>query len=248
MPGAGQPWLETIDEAGAGADVDVIAEEVAAHLRTAVAVVVRGFAEAHDHQRLEAVGWALGRPSTNDVASPQSPFVHRVEPTRRPKLDGRGQPILSTTTQTFPCHSDDFLYRDASDLVLLQCVRPAACGGGRTLLAPAKQILRQLPDETLRLMRAPVWPIERGHDALLRGTGDDIHLRYSAPKLDEGVLPDALMAARRQIEGAIAEATTALTLAAGDLIVVDNARSLHGRTSMQPRSGRLFFRMRVFTT
>lgn len=254
--GATSSWVEITNTAGGAGDdpvvgadgeIGAVAEAIADHLRTAVAVVVRGLGVGDDHRRLEAVGRLLGTPSTNDVASPRSPVVHKVEPTRRPKIDGRGQPILSTTSQTFPCHSDDFLYRNPADLVLLQCVRAAACGGGRTLLAPAAEIVRLLPDATLDLMRAPVWPTEDGHDALLRGSGDDARLRYSVTKLNEGALPQPLVAARTEIEAAVAEATRALRLDPGDLIVIDNARTLHGRTSMRPRSGRLFYRMRVFT-
>ncbi|MBJ7470017.1 MAG: TauD/TfdA family dioxygenase [Solirubrobacteraceae bacterium] len=229
-----------------GLDDDQLAADVVAQLDLIGAVLVRQFALSGDHRRLEALGRRLGTPSTNDVPNPQSPVVHRVEPMQVPERDRRGNPVLSTTTHTFPCHSDEFFSVTPADVIFLQCVRPASCGGGRTLIAPAREVTRRLSARTLEQLRAQVWPSEAGPSALLAGDAGDPRLRYNAGVLSRVKLSPELRATRDELHRAVERATAEIALGAGDLLIVDNTRVLHGRTSMKPGSRRLFLRMRAY--
>lgn len=233
------------DSAAGDAGDTLLAPQVLRELETSVAVLVEGFAPDGGHARLEALGRAIGAPSTHDVTNPESPFVHRVEPLSAPERDARGRLILSTTPRTFPCHSDEFFSSDPADLIFLQCVRPASCGGGRTLIAPARTITTQLSVRTLELMRAHRWPAPDEPAALLFGDAHDPCLRYHSAVLARAQMPWRQRIARRQLRAAVGRSTFELTLGAGDLLIVDNLRALHGRTSMQDDSGRLLLRMRV---
>jgi len=179
--------------------------------------------------------------------------VHLVAPSARPVLDTTGKAMLSSTATDFPLHTDECFASEPSRYVLLHCWREDARGGGDSLLANSEAIAARLEPWALdlchranfiwRTCRAPIftrqpgtgWPIVRFNMREIAGDdlGEDADPRSR-------VLPELMLAAANA-------AAEQVLLEAGDCLVIDNHRTLHGRIAFDHESKRLLKRVWVKT-
>lgn len=136
-----------------------------------------------------------------------------------------------------------------SDYVALLCLRQDHERIAGTTLSSVDDMLPALPPEIIEVLRAPRFKTKV--DASFR-LSDDIagdiwiedvrvldgprgrpHLRVDFAET-VGTDPGAC-AALRALQGAAVRAASTVRLAAGDLLVVDNHRAVHGRTPFLPR-------------
>ncbi|TKK81046.1 hypothetical protein FDA94_34200 [Herbidospora galbida] len=206
-------------------------------------VVVRGGWDVPTHAQALRFAARFGRPSARDGGHP----VWEVRP--RPlggTFSQRGGPV--------PLHTDAQYHPDPEDLVCLFAVRPAA-DGGHSLLLPASRALAALrarPDgaRAEAALRRPQWSWitpavftgGRGAPPLPVLAGDTVRWRP-----DNLVPAEEGRAAAETFTDALARADPEeVRLTPGDVLLVDNRRTLHGRTAFgDPR--RLMLRVRLWS-
>jgi gamma-butyrobetaine dioxygenase len=221
--------------------------------------VVRGVALDGNNRALRTLAAKLGTTSAGGVSiAPNQPNVEadgisRVEAMDLPRRDPAGREILSTTAGVFPLHTDDTFVARPARYVLMHCWKADAAGGGVSQLAHVSDILSRLAAQSSAALReaafaspfgpAPVlWddaasatPCIRFNHRDFASFGERYGPALSADQVR--VLDEVLVAARA--------CAVEVRLAAGDCLVVDNHRMLHGRTAFDPGSGRLLKRLRV---
>jgi hypothetical protein len=199
-----------------------------------------------------AIAAALGVPSDRDGGVPVWPVA--------PAPLGGGTTFSSRAGRA-GLHTDAQYHRVPEDLVCMFVVRAAASGGLTRVLAAADAVaaIGRQPggSRLLGLLARPDWrwrvpaeftadrarpqdsppaPVLAG-DGALRWRGDNLAAR----------LPAALRAVAPLVDTVLDRAPEVVTLdlRAGDLIVVDNRRVLHGRTWFDD-SRRLLLRVRLW--
>ncbi|WP_371580454.1 TauD/TfdA family dioxygenase [Streptomyces sp. NBC_01314] len=140
-------------------------------------------------------------------------------------------------------HTENAFHPYLPDFVLLLCVRadPADAAGLR--VASIRRAMPLLDDRTVATLREPRFrtspPSSFGELAevqvgpVLRGAIDDPDLcvDFAVTRAVDSEAADAL----RRLDQALREVTHEIRLQAGDLAVVDNRVSVHGRTAYHPR-------------
>ncbi|WP_051760125.1 TauD/TfdA family dioxygenase [Herbidospora cretacea] len=206
-------------------------------------VVVRGAWDVPTHAQALRFAARFGRPSARDGGR----AVWEVRP--RP-LGG----TFSQRSGPVPLHTDAQYHPDPEDLVCLFAVRPAA-DGGHSLLLPAGRALAALrarPDgaRAETALRRPQWSWTT--PAVFAGgraappvpvfSGDTVRWRP-----DNLVASEEGRAAAAAFAAALAGAGPAgVRLTPGDVLLIDNRRTLHGRTAFgDPR--RLMLRVRLWS-
>jgi hypothetical protein len=177
--------------------------------------------------------------------------VHLVKAMPRAVLDATGKAMLSNTATDFPLHTDECFARVPSQYVLLHCWNEDAGGNGDSLLASSEAVAARLEPWALdlchrahfvwRSCRAPIfsrqpgldWPLVRFN--LREIAGDDLD---ETADLRARALPEVFLAAANA-------AADHVLLEAGDCLVIDNRRILHGRVAFDPASKRLLKRVWV---
>lgn len=173
----------------------------------------------------------------------------------------QGQSTFSGRSGPAGFHTDAQYRANPEDYVCLFAVRPAADGGGSTLLLPfhaALEAIRERRDGGMLLaaMQRPGWrwrvPAESADGphcafpaSVLDGCG---RIRWRADNLD--ALPTGAPAgAAGRIDEAFdaADGRVRLHLKGGDLLVLDNHRVLHAPTDFRDRR-RLLLRVRLWET
>jgi hypothetical protein len=235
----------------------------AAHWREQLAVaghaVVRGVALDGENRALRALAVTLGATSASGSApTPNQPNVEangisRVEAMDLPRRDPAGREILSTTAGVFPLHTDDTFVVRPARYVLMHCWKADAAGGGVSQLAHVRDLLPRLSAQSKAALRAAVFASPFGPSPVLwedasSGTPCIRFNHRDLASFGERYGP-ALTADQTRVLDEVLVAARAsaidIRLAAGDCLVVDNHRVLHGRTAFDPGSGRLLKRLRV---
>lgn len=221
--------------------------------------VVRGVALDGDNRALRALAATLGATSGSGAGTAQNQpnveaeGISRVEAMDLPRRDPAGREILSTTAGIFPPHTDDTFVARPARYVLMHCWKADAAGGGVSQLAHVSDILPLLAPRSRAHLReavfaspfgpAPVlWDDTASATPCIRFNHRDFASfgeRYGPVLAADQVrvLDEVLKAARA--------CAIEVRLAAGDCLVVDNHRMLHGRTAFDAGSGRLLKRLRV---
>lgn len=214
------------------------ADDVAAHLRRAGAVVVSGVDVEDDERLLEVAGLA-GVPSSVGNAGH---LIFDVTP--RP--DGTD---LSSTGARFPLHTDSTFLPRPHAAVALGCAR-AARTGGRSFVVRVADVCERLDDATLAALAEPAYPfimrdgeqparvelqavLEPGHPAgpAARYRGDVVEMAARASGVElEDRHRRALQAVATVLEDEALRST--FTLGAGDVLLLDNRHALHGRSAI----------------
>jgi alpha-ketoglutarate-dependent taurine dioxygenase len=192
----------------------------------------------------------LGRVSETAVtaAGGGRSLVHDVAALPEPLLNPHGQVVLSTTTDPFDLHTDDYFLPEPSDVVILLCVRQAGVGG-ESLIAPLDEVLGRLDATTRALLHEPVFPTPFGPVAILTEVGGSARVRYNRSTIRllaaNGVAVPAPHAdALDAFDGAARASSRTFRLSAGQCLVADNGRLLHGRRAFEGH--RLLRRMKVY--
>lgn len=174
----------------------------------------------------------------------------------RPELGGRVVqdivPVRETASQQVSTSSDcDLMFHTETAFhpyrpryLVLSCLRGDSAA--QTTLASIHHLLEFLDDRTVAIMREPRFRIAVDASFLggrtnrlgpprpmLSGTTDEPTFVFDAD-LMVGVDTDADEVVRR-VRDLIGEVHTGVVLAAGDVLVVDNDRAVHGRSRFSPR-------------
>lgn len=216
--------------------------------------VVRGVPCDAGNASLLAMARSLGevKGGAGDDPTHEGAAVHAVASYPQAIRDVGGKVMLSTTSTVFELHTDEAYRPDPCRYVFLHCWRPDPNGGGVSLLAASEIVFAGLEPWAAALsfrakfqwrrFAAPIFMDEPGRPwprvrfNMREIAGDEIGEADAAA--GARLLPDVFAAA------ASAAAVT-LQLAAGDCLVLDNRRILHGRTGFAPGSGRLLKRVWV---
>lgn len=144
-------------------------------------------------------------------------------------------------------HTERCFHPHLPSHVMLLCLRPDPGHRGLTEVASARRILRLLPAGHVPTLFQPVFrtgidysfgntATEKANGpvlAVLQGDPGDPRLRYDLD-LMAGLTPRA-RSALAAIKRAAMRARRRIPLAAGDLLVIDNDRAVHGRAAFTPR-------------
>lgn len=159
----------------------------------------------------------------------------------------------SRTTAGFELHTDSSLDAIPHRYVALAVVRPDPRGGW-TLLARLTDALERLDEgtiETLATVPAPfAWETSSAegsrvtHQPIFALEGETLHVRWRADLVRKGStltrVPEPLRKAIGAAETAFAEVVApAFPLKAGQVLILDNTRVLHGRTPVLGRQREL---------
>ncbi|WP_221354524.1 TauD/TfdA family dioxygenase [Streptomyces beigongshangae] len=236
-------------------------DEAVTALRTSLAVVVENFPP--DATALAVAATALGRVDPSCNGPVPDTLVHDV-------VDSEARPYRDPD----PFHTDSPLQAEPHAYLGLLCVRPSPAGDGRTVLVSAADVAAEIADDgRLRALQAPRYPFavprepgepgEPGGDGssvtthpILTVSGEDVTVRYCPVRVTAGVRSaghaldaehvDALGAFERALEAP--RLPTVFLLRAGELLLLDNRRLLHGRTDVGPSGvGRHLMRVKVRT-
>jgi len=187
--------------------------------------------QADDLGRLETVLTTLAEPL----------HVYRRHPFWKPLVADPDRPAgRSGGTGLNSLHIDCVNTTHPPDLVCIYCVRPDPLGGGRTIVAPLDQVESQLTAQTLRVLQRPVFRDGTVHD--LDHVGADANpfpvlaargwrWRYTGRLLESGSIAanSAEHAALLEFDRVMMSRAIGFTLDAGEALVVDQRRVLHGR-------------------
>ncbi|WP_167474267.1 TauD/TfdA family dioxygenase [Nocardia arthritidis] len=188
---------------------------------------------------LLAVSWSLGEPFTFRSLI-DGRLVEHIVPVAGHEDDQNG----GGSTAALQWHVEDGFTDDRCDYFGLLCLRGHP--GAATVLASARNL--DLPDEITAVLRQPRFimvpsaehdlphPVDLVAAPILTGPEDDPEICFDAI-YQRPADPDD-----RQAAAAMIALTAALDRAAighharpGDLLLVDNRRTVHGRTVFQPR-------------
>jgi alpha-ketoglutarate-dependent taurine dioxygenase len=200
-----------------------------------------------DPDRVLEVAAAFGTPSARDGNRPVWPVAAATD---------RPGATFSLRAGEARLHTDAQYHRRPEDLVCLFCVRPAAAGGHTRVLHAAdavaavrrhpraRQVLLELARPQWSWVAPEVFQAESGHrSAILPGDGT---IRWRGDNLRSGLSVDQVRAAAA-FEACVeaASGVVEVRLGAGDLVVLDNRRTMHGRTAFWDRC-RLLLRVRLW--
>ncbi|WP_190127439.1 TauD/TfdA family dioxygenase [Streptomyces mashuensis] len=228
-------------------------DEAVTALRVSLAVVVENF--PLDTTALVIAAAALGRvdPSYNGP-NPDS-LVHDV-------VDSEARPYRDPD----PFHTDSPLLAHPHAYLGLLCVRPSPAGDGQTVLVSAADVAAAIADRShLRALQDPCYPFAVPHEPgsdepsvtthpILTMSGGGATVRYCPVRVTAGVeragqaLDEEHVSALRAFERALESQhlPTVFLLRAGELLLLDNRRLLHGRTDVGPEGvGRHLMRVKV---
>ncbi|WP_433537316.1 TauD/TfdA family dioxygenase [Micromonospora sp. CA-249363] len=184
---------------------------------------------------------AVGSPSARDGGRALWPVTPRA---------GDPESTFSVRAGAAALHTDAQYRPDPEDLVLLFVVRPARDGGDTLLLAATDAEAAVARASDLRALRAARWswsvPAQFAAQPPFRAPvlpGDGT-IRWRRDNLVACDRREHEVAERFAAAIAASEEIVQLRLAAGDAVIFDNRRMLHGRTAFtDPR--RLLYRVRV---
>ena len=204
-----------------------------------------------ENQALRALAAELGPVSTRGLSHRaglvESGAVQRVEALPGPVLDQYAKSLRSASSDAFALHSDESFCLQPARWVLLHCWQSAELGGD-TLLLTVEEILAQVSREARIALEQLRLPYPCGDRVTIEPSGG---LRFNAEEVESAAarrgiplsLPQRGWLAR--FEQLFARQASRLRMDAGDLLIIDNWRILHGRTAFDASSGRLLKRLRV---
>lgn len=157
---------------------------------------------------------------------------------------------LSRTDRAMPLHTDSSYEDHPHEIVVFQMVR-ADLDGGETIVAPVSDVLPLLTRDIADTLRQPVFPFGQVCKPILEGDDDDLKVRYYRRQILPGLNPLQAQSARCtaamvDFDRALAKISMAhrFKLGAGDILILNNRKVLHGRTALAPNTDRLMYRFR----
>ncbi len=156
----------------------------------------------------------------------------------------------NTGSVYFELHSENAFHPYRPDFVGLLCLRRDHDRRARTLFGSARTAAQRLPERTLAELRRPhyatrvpssfvVEGVEAGSESTCPPkpvlTGPDDHPRLCVDAFNTVPLTPEAKTAFDELVVALRESLVGRALEPGDLLVVDNHRAVHARTSFAPR-------------
>ena len=159
----------------------------------------------------------------------------------------------SRTPDALPLHTDCSNKAIPPNLVAFAMEQPDPQGGGESIILSATDLVHELPEDLVSLLRQPVFPfVGEKRYPILQGEGDDVRIRYYRNQINSALgeqctLSDQLQEALDELERylSLSKRSVRLALEAGEVLIMDNQRVLHGRSSMPADSSRLMHRFRL---
>lgn len=204
-------------------------------------VVVRGLPFDDGHTLFVAFNRAFGRLVAPPYRKPRAQLVHHIQPETDLDL-GAGK------AESERLHTDNADWTEPAELISMACARPDSEGGGRSQIldvnAFREEVAEGLGEAVLALFeREPVpWRLP---DYVPGGIfwrkileGDTLRWRRYTIEFalrQEGVEVSAEMAAALERVDPVLERSERICeflLEAGELLIMDNRRALHGRTAI----------------
>lgn len=173
--------------------------------------------------------------------------VQRVEALASAPADQFGKPLLSGHHAAFPLHSDEAFAALPCRYVLLHCWRADPEGAGASLLATRERIEALADGDSGQALRSLTLDYPCGSTTtlapgLLRYNRSEIESLWQ--RRDQLLAPET-RAWLDRFDALFAAAAEPLLLQPGELLLIDNHRTLHGRTAFAAGSPRLLKRVRV---
>ena len=144
-----------------------------------------------------------------------------------------------------PHHSESVhLHPHSPDFVALLCLRGDPTADARTSVVAAGDVCARLPEDVLEVLRLPLFhvraPLSFGGRTMGSGPIPLISGPSSAPEVhaefaDMRGIDDRAQRAMTAFEQQCGGCATQVALEAGDLLVLDNRKVLHGRSSFAPQ-------------
>jgi len=229
-----------------------LADHVASEIGNSDALLFSEFPESPDNRLLVLLASLLAHEMPSAKAEPkinlESEFIHRVEPLADPARDPGGQLVISTSSQHFPLHTDQYLNPHPADLVIFHCVNPAE-NGGETLLSFVRHFLPLLDQEDIKTLSEKSFPAGRDQTSILSFEKDQCTIRYNPEGLSRSCvdksysLAHSAQQALAELERVASSVTVKFKLSKHDLLILNNRTVLHGRTSFT--GSRLLKRVRL---
>jgi len=159
----------------------------------------------------------------------------------------------SRTPDALPLHTDCSNKAVPPNLVAFAMERPDPQGGGESVMLSALDLVHELPEDLVSLLRQPVFPFTtKKRYPILQGEGDALRIRYYRQQINSALgesyaLSDNLREALDELERYLELSTQSVRFAMqpGEVVIMDNQRVLHGRSAMSADSPRLMHRFRL---
>lgn len=146
----------------------------------------------------------------------------------------------------FDFHTDCSHFKDVPSGVCFLCVQPSPYGGD-SLICDLDAVIADLQIESIHYLLNRKWYMDSIKRPILKlddGVYKIIYNRAVLTQCNELAPMDTEML--DQLENAFKKHQTQFRLEAGDLLMMNNHRTLHGRTSFDINSGRLLKRVRFY--
>ncbi|MEE9395853.1 MAG: TauD/TfdA family dioxygenase [Methylococcales bacterium] len=158
----------------------------------------------------------------------------------------------SRTHISLPPHTDSSYLARPHELVVFQFI-VADEQGGNSILAPIDDILKHLTHEHIALLKESIFPFGQGTYPILFGENRDKQIRYYRVQIDKLLksgamsLSDNHMAALDSLDRILNQPRLFknIHLQAGDILLINNKKVLHGRTGFADGSRRMLHRIRL---
>ncbi len=159
----------------------------------------------------------------------------------------------SRTPDALPLHTDCSNKVSPPNLVAFAMERPDPQGGGESMMLSAADLVDELPAHLISQLRQPDFPFTaKKRYPILQGEGDDVQIRYYQQQINSALgkqcaVSDTLQSAIDELERYLALSVRSVRFAmqAGEVVMMDNQRVLHGRSAMPANSSRLMHRFRL---
>jgi len=194
-----------------------------------------------------ALGHALGEPLPENDPAIASYVEESVVLSLRDNVRSEDDRLAPFTSKALTLHTEGSrrLVQQQPRFIVLMCLDPGAAGdGAQTILVPVAEIVGQLSDDTLAVLAATRETVVPGTPEIVRHEDGRVRLSFRDLGLETYELESAYD------ENAVRAALEALVRACyssrpvfgtrwrrGDLVVIDNRRWMHGRTSAEPQAG-----------
>jgi alpha-ketoglutarate-dependent taurine dioxygenase len=176
-------------------------------------------------------------------------YVHRISNSFS-IADEQGYPIISTTSDAFPLHTDCFFHFAPIPFVILHCWIPSD-GGGVTLLSSVDDIVGELSQSTIRHLQECFVYTPYGSVPLLLKDGHSYRIQYNRHHINKfssfynKEYSDHELGLFDLLDHVALRVSMCTALSKEDCLIINNQRCLHGRTAFPVTGSRLLKRILI---